>query len=423
LTNGDTVAAGLVVLAMGVRPRDELARDVGIRCDLFGGIEIDECLQTSASNVYAIGECARYKGYNYGLVAPGYAMAEALAEHLAGGSVRFAGAEQNTRLKISGVELNVIGESNTDDVESRIVTAEDGASFRRLVVRNQRIVGATVVGPWDEMGALQDAVVRRTPLKERQERRFRARKPVWPQGPVPLAMWPDPAVVCTCTGTTCGTLRRLRADGATTVAELRQRTGASSVCGTCEPLLQTLVSGKVSVPGRIAYVTLSAAIVSLLLVLATVVSPPLGFATATSDTFQLDQLWRESLYKQITGFTLLGVVALETIISVRKRWARFQIGRFTSWRAFHTVMGALLLLGLVAHTGFRLGHHLDRWLVSFLLLSTAVGGAAAILAALETRYASPSVMTLRRWLAGAHLWLLWPLPVLIAAHVIKVYFF
>src|SRR5690606_17869911 len=93
-------AFGLVVLAMGVRPRDKLASAAGLTCDLFGGVEVDDVLRTSDPKIYAIGECARYRGFTLGLVAPGYAMAEVLAEHLGGrNDARFEPSAVGTRLK------------------------------------------------------------------------------------------------------------------------------------------------------------------------------------------------------------------------------------------------------------------------------------------------------------------------------------
>jgi nitrite reductase (NADH) large subunit len=424
LSTEDTLEASLVLLAVGIRPRDELARDVGIRCDLFGGVEINDRLETSAAGVYAIGECTRHKGHSYGLVAPGYAMAEALAEQLSGKSRQFEGIEPSTRLKISGVELSVIGESGTDDVESRILTYRDESHWRRLVLRGGRVVGGTVVGDWEELPLLQDAIVRRTKFRERQERRFQQRRAVWGNGAASLSTWPDSAVVCSCTGATCGTLRRAQADGCSSVDLLTQKTGAGGVCGSCQPLLRGLITGEAT-PGvaGIAKTTLVAAVLAIVFAILTAAMPAIGYAESTGSGFQLDTLWRDSVIKQITGFSVLGLLVIEALISVRKRIPKVRWGRFASWRAFHAVVGAVVLLGLLVHTGFRLGHNVDRWLIVCLLTTTIVGGGAGVLVAIEPHSPSGRIVSLRSWFTKVHLWLLWPLPVLIAAHVVKVYFF
>jgi nitrite reductase (NADH) large subunit len=170
-------------------------------------------------------------------------------------------------------------------------------------------------------------------------------------------------------------------------------------------------------------VTFVAGIAALVLWLITLLSPPIGLATATSADFHIEQLWRNGQLKQVTGYSLLAALLVAGAVSMRKRWSFIRFGQFASWRAFHGVVGVLCLVGLAAHTGFRLGHNLDRWLASCFLLSTGVGAGAGILVAIEPRHHSPRVVALRQLLARLHLWLLWPLPVLITAHVIKVYFF
>lgn len=426
LTTSDEerLSAALVVFAIGIRPRDELAKEAGIHCDLFGGVEIDEQLQTSVPHVYAIGECAHFRGHSYGLVAPGHAMAEALAERLAGEPSQFAGSELQTRLKVGGFELSVIGESSSDDVECRILTYQDETHLRRLVLRGRHLVGGTVIGEWNELPALQDAVVQKREFKPRHERRFQAQKAIWGAAAVSLATWPDTAVVCTCTGATCGTLRRARAQGCGSVQALTARTGAGSVCGSCTPLLGSLISGGSSVAaGRVAGVTLSAALLCLLAVLVTLLCPAIAFSTHSESAQALEALWRDSTLKQITGFTLLGLGLLESSIALRKRIGWIKWGRFTSWRAFHTLLGCGLLVLLCAHTGFRLGHNLDRWLILTLLFSSLLGALAAVLVAVEPKFLAQRIPALRGAFAKLHLWLLWPLPVLVAAHVVKVYFF
>jgi len=79
LHSGESVVGGIAVLAMGIRPRDELARQAGLPCDLFGGVVVDDRLLTRDPHISAIGECARHRGTVYGIVAPGYAMAEVAA--------------------------------------------------------------------------------------------------------------------------------------------------------------------------------------------------------------------------------------------------------------------------------------------------------------------------------------------------------
>ena len=84
LTNGDELDLDVVVFSAGIRPRDQLASDCGLEVGARGGIVVDDGCSTSDDNIYAIGECACIGDKVYGLVAPGYAMAEVLADAAAG---------------------------------------------------------------------------------------------------------------------------------------------------------------------------------------------------------------------------------------------------------------------------------------------------------------------------------------------------
>ena len=124
--------------------RDEVARASGLNCDLFGGIIVDDTLTTSDPAVFAIGECARHRGQTYGVVAPGYAMADTLAAQLSHKQQAFQGASITTRLKVPNVDLTCVGESNVRDLATRCVSHASEDALRQLVVRKGRIVGATV---------------------------------------------------------------------------------------------------------------------------------------------------------------------------------------------------------------------------------------------------------------------------------------
>src|SRR5262249_40489766 len=98
--DGEPLDCALVVIAAGIRPRDELARQAGLEVGDRGGIVVDDELRTSDEAIYAIGECALHRGIVYGLVAPGYEMASALARTLTGSRSEFRGADQSSKLKL-----------------------------------------------------------------------------------------------------------------------------------------------------------------------------------------------------------------------------------------------------------------------------------------------------------------------------------
>lgn len=418
----EPIMAGLIVPAMGIRPRDQLARDSGLRCDLFGGVEVDDDLLTSDPNISAVGECARHRGLTYGLVAPGYAMAEAVARRLAGGEAKFDGVQTGTRLKVASVELTVVGESAATGLGLREHKFEAHGTYRRIALRRGRVIGITAVGPWNDLPRAQEAMARAEKLQARQVARFERDEPMWNSGKLSLHTWPDSATVCTCMGVTCGALKRAQREGCANVAAFAEVTGASTVCGSCRPLIATLVEAQPEEPPEDSAWLVGFSLVALVGALVFLIAPAVPY----SDTVQadsLDVLWRSSDTKRPTGFVLAGLFSLSVLFSMRKRLKFFSFGDFEVWRITHAAVGVLCLVGGFVHTGFRLGNRLDFALVIVFLGSVFLGGLAGGWSLLEERLRPEQARALRGALIKTHIYFLWPLPVLLAVHVAKAYFF
>ena len=145
LGDGQHIACGLVVMAVGVRVRTTLAQTGGIIAKR--GICIDDRLQTSVPDIYAIGDCAEHRGSCYGLIEPAYEQARILAAALCGKSQTYPGSVLATNLKVSGVPVFSAGDfEGGDGAEAIIVRDEGGPSYRKLVVRNGRLTGVVLVG-------------------------------------------------------------------------------------------------------------------------------------------------------------------------------------------------------------------------------------------------------------------------------------
>lgn len=416
------VACGLVVPAMGVRPVDQIAREAELRCDMFGGILVNDELLTKDPAISAIGECARHRGIAYGLVAPGYAMAETVAKRLAGAPTKFSTIQAGTRLKVRNLDLTVVGESQATGLGTRSLEFRDKLSYRRLAMRRGKVIGITSVGTWKDLPRAQEAMARAEKIKPAQIRRFEQDEPMWKGSALSLHTWPDSATVCTCMGVTCGALKRAQREGCANVEALADRTGATTVCGSCTPLVASLTEELPEEPSGDSRTMQALSVLSALGALVFLLLPPIPY----SDTVQverIDVLFRTSLYKQITGFSLAGLFALSLLFSMRKRLRWFTWGDFEGWRIVHAGLGALCLVGGFLHTGFRLGHQLDFALAMTFLGSVLLGGVAGGWSLLESRLSPAHARTLRGWLIRSHIYLLWPLPVLLSFHVLKVYFF
>ena len=149
LSNGVAPTVDVVVFSAGVRPRDQLARENGLAVGERGGIVVDPACRTSDENVYAIGECALVGGRVYGLVGPGYTMAQVVAERLTETETAFTGADTSTKLKLLGVDVASFGDAlaTTDGALEVAVSNQLAGSYAKLVVdRSRTVLGGVLVG-------------------------------------------------------------------------------------------------------------------------------------------------------------------------------------------------------------------------------------------------------------------------------------
>ena len=145
LADGTLIETNLIVMAAGIRPRAELARAADLQVNR--GIVVDDRLQTSAPDIYAIGECAEHRGTCYGLVEPAYEQARVVARHLAGGLDHYEGSLLATNLKVSGVNVFSAGDFlGAPGTEPIVLTDAQCGIYRKLVVKDGRLAGAVLLG-------------------------------------------------------------------------------------------------------------------------------------------------------------------------------------------------------------------------------------------------------------------------------------
>jgi nitrite reductase (NADH) large subunit len=145
LADGRKIAADAVVFAAGIRPNTALAQEAGIAVNR--GVMVDDCLQTSASDIYALGECAEHRGICYGLVEPAYEQARVLARRLAGQNASYTGSVVATNLKVSGVSVFSAGDFlGADGSEAIMLSDLRRGTYKKLVIADGRLIGAVLVG-------------------------------------------------------------------------------------------------------------------------------------------------------------------------------------------------------------------------------------------------------------------------------------
>ena len=148
----------MVVISAGIRPRDELARACGLEVGSPGGVVVNDALQTSDPDFLAIGEVACHRGMVYGLVAPGYEMAEVAAANLAGSPRSFSGFDMSTKLKLMGVDVASFGDAFAQAEGAKALCYEDpfGGVYKKLIFNRDgsRLLGGVLVGDAAEFGLL-----------------------------------------------------------------------------------------------------------------------------------------------------------------------------------------------------------------------------------------------------------------------------
>ncbi|HEX2317233.1 MAG TPA: FAD-dependent oxidoreductase [Thermomonospora sp.] len=246
LATGEVLPADVVVLACGVRPDVTLAREAGLEVDR--GIVVDEMLRSVTDpSVRAIGECSQYGGEVYGLVAPAWEQAAILADLLAGTdtAARFTGARQITRLKAASVELAAMGETHhgDEDPDVEVVQFADPArgTYKKVVIKDDRLIGAILLGETGTAGTLTQLYDRAAPLPSDRLSLLFPGVSGTAVSDSPVRM-PDAATVCHCNNVSKGQIRACWEQGARTADEVCARTRASSGCGSCRDAVEGIVS-------------------------------------------------------------------------------------------------------------------------------------------------------------------------------------
>lgn len=244
LSNDEVIDAALLVFSAGVRPRDELARAAGLDIGERGGVTCDLACVTSDPAIYAIGEVAAVEGRCYGLVGPGYASAEVVADRLLDGDARFPGADLSTKLKLLGVDVASFGDAlaTTPGALEVVVSDPIGGSYAKLVLSDdaQTLLGGVLVGDASNYGVLRPLVGSQLPGDP-----VALIAPAGNGGSaIGVGALPDDAQICSCNNVTKAGLCSAIADGACTVADLKACTTAGTSCGSCVPLLSQLLAAE-----------------------------------------------------------------------------------------------------------------------------------------------------------------------------------
>lgn len=246
LDDGSVIPATLVVMAVGIRPNVALAKDVGLTVNR--GIVTDERMVTSDPDILAVGECAEVGGMVYGLVAPLYQMARVASATLGRtGDERFVHVDTPTKLKVTGIDLYSLGDfADGDDREEIVLRDASAGVYKRLVLKEDRIIGTVLFGETADGAWFADLQKKQADISAMRDtlifgQAFQGGASADPLSAV--ASLADDAEICGCNGVCKGKIvSTITAKGLTTLDGVRAHTKASASCGTCTGLVEKLMT-------------------------------------------------------------------------------------------------------------------------------------------------------------------------------------
>jgi len=251
--DGSELEVDFIVFSTGIRPHDTLAHQCSLIVADRGGIAINSQCQTSDPDIYAIGECASWNDRIFGLVAPGYKMAQVVVDNLLGKNNAFQGADMSAKLKLLGVDVGGIGDAHarTEGARSYIYLDESQETYKRIIVSadNKRLLGAVLVGDTSDYGNLLQLVLNNIELPEHPDSLILPAHASTGKPAIGVESLPETAQICSCFDVSKGDIIKAVNAGCQTVAAIKSETKAGTGCGGCVPLVTQVLNAELSKKG------------------------------------------------------------------------------------------------------------------------------------------------------------------------------
>ncbi len=244
--------ADMLVISCGIKPRDELAKASGLEVGPRGGIVVDDLLKTNDPDIFAIGECALHKNFIYGLVAPGYEMADIVVNQLIGkNDKQFESYDMSTKLKLIGVDVASFGDAICENTPHKPIVFEDNLEgiYKRINISTdgKKLLGGILVGDADAYNMLLQVTLNGMALPPNPEDLI-----LGARGGEELGMeLPDSAQICSCENVTKGDIcKAIVEDGLEDIAAVKTCTKAGTGCGACSPIVGDIFSEQLKKMGK-----------------------------------------------------------------------------------------------------------------------------------------------------------------------------
>ncbi|MFI5161756.1 MAG: nitrite reductase large subunit NirB [Sphingobacteriales bacterium] len=253
--NDDTsLTIDTLVISAGIRPRDELAKLAGLQTSPRGGIVVDEKMQTSDPSIFAIGECALFENMIYGLVAPGYEMADIAVSQLIGTEKSFHSFDMSTKLKLIGVDVASFGDAFVTEPDCRTIIFEDTHKgvYKRINISNdgKYLLGGILIGEAEAYNMLLQTVNNKMVLPPSPEDLVLGLRGDAANEGAGVLNLPDDALICSCEAVTKVAICDAVNNGCATVEGIKKCTKAGTGCGGCIPLVKDLIAGTLKANGQ-----------------------------------------------------------------------------------------------------------------------------------------------------------------------------
>ncbi len=296
--NDSKIEVDMLIISAGIKPRDELAKLSGLTIGQRGGIAVNEKLQTSDKSIYAIGECALLEGMIYGLVAPGYEMADVVATNLVsqnaskgeaspnpskggaldpanlenhlqiaasaliptlgGGGASFAPYDMSTKLKLIGVDVASFGDpfASGNGIKSIVINDTNKGVYKRINISadGKTLLGGILVGEAEQYNMLLQTVKNKVVLPPNPADVILGSRGGEEAAGAGVTGLPEEALICSCEAVTKGTIcGSVTEGGCETIDAIKKCTKAGTGCGGCVPMIKDLMLHTLKIQGKIVH--------------------------------------------------------------------------------------------------------------------------------------------------------------------------
>ncbi|MDR6564492.1 MULTISPECIES: nitrite reductase large subunit NirB [unclassified Arcicella] len=245
--DGSKLEVDMLVISAGIKPRDEVAKIAGLEVGSRGGIIVNDKLQTSDPNIFAIGECALAHHMIYGLVAPGYEMAEVVATSIIGGEKEFKPFDMSTKLKLIGIDVASFGDAFIQEPNAQTIVFENTAKgvYKRINISNdgKYLLGGILVGDAEQYNMLLQNTKNKVLLPADPEDLMLGSRGGAESASSGVMALPDEALICSCEAVTKGNIcHEIIENKVTTLDGIKKCTKAGTGCGGCVPMVKDLIN-------------------------------------------------------------------------------------------------------------------------------------------------------------------------------------